>query len=476
MMKTNNDIVLYGALRKPSVIHHLHAGPVSVKFQDGELRYLYVGEKEIIRRVYFGVRDSRWDTVMPELSNIDVQQDDTSFDISFDAVCTNDEADYGWHGEIHGNADGTIIFTVDGTPNADFDSPRIGINILYGSGSLAGQAFWLLDGAGTATTGIFPVDVSDNLLADCNSFRTLRYTTEDGMTVSAGLDTICIGMEDQRNYGDSSYKAFSSMSYRYPCVRQGKERSQVFIMQVENVPCEAIPIGRIQAAIGELIPGAKMPNIISSGPLSGDDFQTYNHEPLKYADTDLFIMPYNPAAHMPDDDTFMENIPTILDWVRTIRAFAPDARFRFDPIDIDSPYPRAGKDPRNYGLFAASWCARVVKYLALGGVDEGAFALDTGYAASMLRRFIPFAGHPILKVDVSPGTPSPIDMMAVDEDNGIIIWLMNLTDQPQQISLCGLHNVMLRYSASSDEEPNSTLDPTTIALTPFEVLELSAQR
>lgn len=476
-METNQDVILYGAPRKPSVIHHLHAGPVSVKFQDGELRYLYVGEKEIIRRVYFGVRDSRWDTVMPELSEIDVQQTDTYFEISFDAVCTNDNADYSWHGEIYGSADGTIIFTAEGAPNADFDSPRIGINILYGSGSLAGQAFELLDGEGAVTTGIFPVYVSDDLLSDCNSFQILRYTTGDGKTVSAGLDTMCIGMEDQRNYGDSSYKAFSSMSYDYPIARKGERLSQIFTLQIENVSALKRPAETIQAVIGNPITGTKMPILMPPGTTTKGDFQTYNHEPQKYADTEFFILPYNPAAHMPDDDTFTENIPTILDWVRTIRTFAPKARFRFDPIDIDSPYPRAGKDPRNDGLFAASWCARVVKYLALGGVDEAAFRLDSGYAAAILRRFIPFAGRPVLEVDVSPGTPSPIDMMAVEDDDvEIIIWLMNLTDQLQMVSICGLHNVRLRYFASTGEKPNSPLDPATIALKPFEVLELSAER
>src|SRR4051794_3324508 len=34
---------------------HLRAGPITLKFQDGQLRYLRVGEKEMIRRIYFGV-------------------------------------------------------------------------------------------------------------------------------------------------------------------------------------------------------------------------------------------------------------------------------------------------------------------------------------------------------------------------------------------------------------------------------------
>jgi len=45
---------------QPSVPRLLHAGPITVKLEDGELRYLYVGQKEIVRRVYFAVRDGQW--------------------------------------------------------------------------------------------------------------------------------------------------------------------------------------------------------------------------------------------------------------------------------------------------------------------------------------------------------------------------------------------------------------------------------
>src|SRR5258708_1292060 len=55
-----------------SVPRPLHAGPISLKFEDGELRYLYVGQKEIVRRVYFAVRDGSWNTAMPRFTNVAV--------------------------------------------------------------------------------------------------------------------------------------------------------------------------------------------------------------------------------------------------------------------------------------------------------------------------------------------------------------------------------------------------------------------
>src|SRR5690242_14193058 len=43
----------YGSTRDKDRATFLNAGPIRLKFIDGELRYLYVGDKEIVRRIYF---------------------------------------------------------------------------------------------------------------------------------------------------------------------------------------------------------------------------------------------------------------------------------------------------------------------------------------------------------------------------------------------------------------------------------------
>jgi hypothetical protein len=473
---SSREVFLYGAPRKTSIAKDLHAGPVSVKFADAELRYLYVGDKEIVRRVYFGVRDERWDTVMPELSNVVIDARDDRFRINFDATCKNDVADYSWKGAITGDADGKITFSVTGAANSDFQSPRLGINILFGSGSLAGQDYELLGTTRRVSKGSFPKKVSYDLLAGFNSFSTLRYTTADGMTVSAGLDTQCVGMEDQRNFGDSSYKAFSSMPYDYPLVAKGSTRTQVFTLTLENPTTWVDRCEPTTVTIGKPLHGTKIPKIVALGPATENDFRTLNHEQSKNADADRLIVPFNPAAHMPDEDTFMENVPTLLDWVHSIRSFAPKASLRFDPIGFDSPYPRPSADPRNEGLFAASWSMRVMKYLALGGVDEAAFSHVDGYSAVALHRLDAFAGREILQVEVSPGRPSPIDALGVEKDGKEVVWLMNLTDRSQTVSMRGLAKVEnLRLTGvDSPREPQS--DPSAILIPPYEVIQVTGVR
>jgi hypothetical protein len=222
--------------------------------------------------------------------------------------------------------------------------------------------------------------------------------------------------------------------------------------------------------------GTRMPSIVPLGTQSGSSFGTYNSQRAKYADSSLITLAYNPAAHMPDEDTFMENVPTVLDWVNSIRAFAPNARFRFDPIGFNSPYPRPAADPRNVGLFAAAWCARVVKYLALGGVEEAAFIPNTKYAAAILGRVAPFAGARVLKATVSPGTPAPVDVLAVEGNGKMVLWLINLTDRTQRVAVEGLGKVKsLRFTAIRGG-PEVQRKLSSVTLLPYDVIEIVAEK
>jgi len=82
------------------------------------------------------------------------------------------------------------------------------------------------------------------------------------------------------------------------------------------------------------------------------------------------VLPYCPALHMPDDDTFLENLPTVVDWVASLRAATLKAKVRVDPITFNSPYPRPGDDPRNRGLYGAAWCLRLLYFLNQAGVTK----------------------------------------------------------------------------------------------------------
>ncbi len=477
------DQSLYGEQRKDPIVHQLTAGPIRMKFQDGELRYLYVGQKEIVRRVYFAVRDSRWDTVMPEFTSINVQAQDNSFKIKLSAVSRNDIADFRWSGDIVGTAEGKITFTINGQANMDYNAPRVGLCVLFGAESLAGQAYEVADKDGKATAGEWPKNVSPASKLLASNFQTLLYRTVDGMEVSTNLAAAggLFGMEDQRNYGDSSYKAFSAMPYKYPAIVKGENRTQVFTLEVKGPKAATTQAGPVRVTVGQPVEGAKMPAVVSPAAVEKPVvFLAYNGEAQKYAQAELIAFPYNPAAHMPDDDTFMENVTSLVDQVRTVRALAPKAKVRVDPIGFNSPYLRPGDDARNGGLFGAAWCARVMKYLALSGVDEAAFKVGPGYAELAQKDMAQYAGKRVLACTVAAVAPAPVDALAVEADGKRILWLMNLTDQPQKLVLDQLGdarnvqvarlNSAVKPGAAPASEAAAVKDgQLTLELTGFEV-------
>lgn len=477
------DRTLYGEQRKTPVSEILSAGPIRVKFQDGELRYLYVGEREIVRRIYFAVRDSRWDTVMPEFDDIKVRRQEQGFTVKMKARCTNDVADYQWTGEIVGTPDGKIRFSVNGQTRMAFRTPRIGINVLYGTDSLAGQAFEAVGADGKATPGEFPKLVSPTLIS--GKFQTLRFTTPEGVQVSAGLTEGEFGMEDQRNFCDSSYKAFSGVAYKYPNVGEGEKGGQTFVLEVKGAATAPAGEELVRVTIGKPVEGAKMPKLVpreDSKPVGG--FGSVNRQGAKLQDSEAISWAFNPAAHMPDDDTFMENLSAVADQVRTVRSFAPRASIRIDPVSIDSPYPRPARDARNAGLFGAAWLADAVRYLALAGVEEVAFTVGPGPADVVRAEMSTHAGAKVLSTQVTAVRPWPVDVLAVEHEGQRVLWLINKTDGPQNVALQGVFDgdvpVLARrlnaQTASQSELPEQKLmtedGALAVKLSAFEVCQL----
>ncbi|OPZ82243.1 MAG: hypothetical protein BWY76_02770 [bacterium ADurb.Bin429] len=134
----------------------------------------------------------------------------------------------------------------------------------------------------------------------------------------------------------------------------------------------------------------------------------------------------------------MENIPTVLDWARTLRAAQPDVPIRLDPVTLNPPYPRAGDDPRHGTTFAAAWGARLLKYAALAGIGEVAFA----YPLPAPARFAPYAEAPLLETTPTE-TVDALAMLVNDEPH---IWLINLTDEIQQVELEGERYILTAYA------------------------------
>jgi len=418
---------------KPTI---LHAGPISAKFADGQLRYLCVGDREIARRIYFAVRDDKWATPEPVFTKVDLKQEDDSFTITLAADCKSPKADYSWRGTITGTSSGEITFEAEGFANHAFRSNRIGICLLFGAEALAGQKFQTANESGEITPSEFPKLIPPVLLAE--KFQELRYTTNDLMEVRVRLEGSLFGMEDQRNYGDSSYKAFAPLGYSYPEVPHDLVMRQKLSISVLGALATKGKSAVPRLKIGEAIPGTALPKITEADPAATPppSFDTVNRHREKYAAEKVITISYNPTEHLRDDDTVMENTTAPLDQVRTIQSFAPEAAVRIGAITFAPKDPEI-VEPRLETDFAAAWSLRILKALAASGAKEAAFGVDGSPAAEIRRELGAHSGATLVETTVEGPCHPLVDALCLEQDQKRALWLVNLTGELQEIALPG---------------------------------------
>ena len=420
----------------------LNAGPVRIKLADGELRYLRVNGREVLRRVYFAVRDARWDTVPPKFEVTDVTRSAEEFTVKLRARCINEIADVGWSGRIEGRADGSITLRVEWEPVADSEYPRIGICVLYGAEVLAGRDFELVHADGKRVRNSFPRSISPYQFA--KGFTSLQVTTRDQVGLTVAVPGAEMDMEDQRNYGDSSYKAFvEGTTRRSQRLEIAADTSSTEVLK-EAPPAPPIVIGGPT--------GARLPRLTRADRTSAErEYTHYNRNRPDFADAARIEIPFNPAVHLDDDDTLMENIPAILDQAATIRSFAPNAVLHAGPVLFDSPFPRPQRDPRNGTAFATAWLGRFVKFAAQAGIVEAAIALADGPWTALHEELSALAGHRLLDAGGNPH--ADVDVLAVDSQGA---WVINNRAATRQVTVRHRHG---------EQE---------LVLAPYEVVPLSS--
>ena len=400
----------------------LRAGNVRMKFQDGQLRYMRVGDREIVRRIYFALRDERWETIHPRFTQASLNDHGDGFEILLSAECRRESVDYAWTGRITGTPDGTITFRARGVAGADFSSVRIGLCVLFGS-SLAGESFQTFkagDGTGPSSEGTFPHLVSPDLVA--GKFCQLRYRSPEGYQVSCALQGAMFDMEDQRNWGDSSFKAYAPLPYGYPQVKKGEALEETVIIKTGDLRAVPQRSETVHFRPGEPIAKAKVPKLVAQSDafVKAPEFVSINRNRAPYTDVPAVTWSYTSETHLPDDDTIMENPSALLDQAATIRSFNPDAALRAGPIHL-----------RRSSAPVSAWAAEVMKNLALAGVEEACFDIPGG-ADAVLNDIAGHAGAAVLAIDpvAEPGSGEPawaIQALAVREGEKTFVWLINRT-------------------------------------------------
>ena len=251
------QVIRHGTDAPPPESQILRAGPLSVLLEGGDLRYVRLGAREILRRVYVAVRDHNWNTIAGVLANRRIEQDAAGFRVSFDCVHQQGDIDFAWHGTLSGDATGTIRYVMEGEVRATFRRNRIGICVLHPIVECAGQPYRAEKIDGSSESGIFPRFIAPH--QPVIDFQAISYDVQPGVSAEIRFTGDTFEMEDQRNWTDASFKTYST-PLRLPIpveVRAGTRISQSITVRLQSddqIPRPTMPT-ELTFRIGEAATG-----------------------------------------------------------------------------------------------------------------------------------------------------------------------------------------------------------------------------
>lgn len=191
----------------------LRAGPLAVTLDGGALRWITLGDEELVRGVAVSVRDPDWDTILPTIVSQEVVEHRDSFAAHLRVEHVRGDVDFAWDGRIDGDPDGTIRFAFDGLVRHAFLRARIGLGVVHPR-AFAGTPLEITTPWGSFQ-GSFPLRIAT--VSTFNNIREIRQPLASGATLRIAFEGELFETEDQRNFGDASFKTYCTpLCLTYP--------------------------------------------------------------------------------------------------------------------------------------------------------------------------------------------------------------------------------------------------------------------
>jgi len=196
-------IRLYGTLEPPAISDSITIGQLSFTLEEGALRHIRVGSIEIIRCIAFLVRDRDWGTLTPRLSLLSSESADTSFSLHLEAEFETPTATLNVSIFVEAVQD-KLTMRAEGIPNGIFETNRAGFTVLHPA-RLAGRPVSVKHSDSSIEASTFPF-----LIDPWQPFKDIKAITHfaDGLAVDCTFTGDTFEMEDQRQWGDASYKTY----------------------------------------------------------------------------------------------------------------------------------------------------------------------------------------------------------------------------------------------------------------------------
>src|SRR5690606_37549912 len=135
----------------------LTCGPLTLFYQDGFVRYIQHGSDEVLRMIYFALRDENWVTVDLSIVNETIEEHQDGFAIRCEALNRRDgKVLITWQISIQVKRNGSLVFSINGNVLEDFKKNRAGFCVLHPLKGVIGEPVVLSHPDGTKSEHAFP--------------------------------------------------------------------------------------------------------------------------------------------------------------------------------------------------------------------------------------------------------------------------------------------------------------------------------
>lgn len=196
---------LFGTDEPVTPAQVLNFGPVKFSVEAGALRHIHVHGAEAIRNIAFVVRDRDWGTIAPIISNETVDQNDTELRLSYHAQYQNQGAILDVDIVVLATAE-HLTMSATGIATGAFETNRAGFTVLHPIDGVAGHPVRVGHSDGSFEEARFP-----DLIEPWQPFMDITSLAHHvgAHRVTSQLDGDVFEMEDQRQWGDASYKTYN---------------------------------------------------------------------------------------------------------------------------------------------------------------------------------------------------------------------------------------------------------------------------
>ncbi len=212
----------------------LTCGPFTLLYQNGFIRSVKYGDLEILRMIYFALRDENWGTIPLRVFDENIKRTKNGFSIRCSAVSNREgEQLVRWHVAIDGSENGSIVYSIEGEVLADIKKNRAGFCVLHPLKETIDQPVILTHPDGNRSEGIFP-----RYIAPEDPFKEITEMKWriDGNWFNLQFDGDIFETEDQRNWSDASFKTFCTpLRLPFPVqMKKGDRISQRISFSVDS--------------------------------------------------------------------------------------------------------------------------------------------------------------------------------------------------------------------------------------------------